>query len=328
MAPCRALSARPASVPYAMIKSVEQPAVGEAGLGDYARQQIERARHDPRLQHKESAAIADFWDAVEEAERVRMLGILGIDELTHTLERHERELGVRHDAADLDSNIRGTLQAMWARVESARIEIKHGHPHINAQALLSLVSALDAMVEDFARGWRGFRVRPVVDQVMSKVKEQVPEAVEALQPAVMAALVEVVTDKVALRALGRAERLRGSGPDRWERVLAEVGLAAPDDRPLPRGLVTALTEVSALRDVLMHRAGRVDLRAMREAPSLPYERGQLVRVSREAYRRYSSAVRCYAGEICFRGIRTSPEVSEERDGPDLERWDKYYLVGT
>lgn len=86
--------------------------MGEEGLGDYARQQIERARRDPRLERNESAAIADFWNAVEEAERVRMLGILGVHELLHTLDRHERELGVRHDDADLEVNTRATLQAM------------------------------------------------------------------------------------------------------------------------------------------------------------------------------------------------------------------------
>lgn len=217
---------------------------------------------------------------------------------------------------------------MWERAESARIELDHGHPHLNAQALLSLVSALDAMVEDLARSWRGSRVEPVVDELLSRAQDQVPEALERVQPEAMAALVERVTEELAGRALGRAQRLYGSGPDRYERVLAQVGFAAPEDRPLPDGLVTALTEVSALRDVLMHRAGRVDLRAMREAPTLPYRNGQLVRASRDDYRRYSSAIRCYAAEISFRGIRNWREVTDEDDGPDLERWDQYHLIGS
>lgn len=119
-----------------------------------------------------------------------------------------------------------------------------------------------------------------------------------------------------------------AAPIATSECLRKSGFDAPGDRPLSDGLVTALTEVSALRDVLMHRAGRVDLRAMREAPTLPYQRGQLVRVSRDDYRRYSSAIRCYASEISFRGIRSWPEVSDERDGPDLDRWDQYYLIGT
>lgn len=307
---------------------MNQRPVGEEGLGEFAREQIERARRDPRLESTESAAIADFWNALEEAERVRTLGILGIHELLHTLDRHERELGIRRDDDDLDLNARATLQAMWERVESARIEIEHGHPYLNAQALLSLVSALDAMVEDLARTWRGFRVKPVIDELMNRAKERVPEAVDAVDPEAMAVILDVVTEDVVRRALGRAERLRGCGSERYERVLAQVGLDAPSDRPLPEGLDIALTEASALRDVLMHRAGRVDLRAMREAPTLRYRRGQLVRVSRDDYRRYSSAIRCYGHEIAFRGIRSWPEVSDERDSPNLEHWDQYYLVGT
>jgi hypothetical protein len=46
--------------------------------------------------------VADFWDAMEEAERTRMLGVLGLHELTKTLEREEREQGITRDDADLD----------------------------------------------------------------------------------------------------------------------------------------------------------------------------------------------------------------------------------
>ena len=51
--------------------------MGEEGLGDYARQQIERARRDPRLERNESAAIADFPNAVEEADACACWGSWG-----------------------------------------------------------------------------------------------------------------------------------------------------------------------------------------------------------------------------------------------------------
>lgn len=301
--------------------------VGDEGLGALARDQLARARKDPRLERNQTAAVADFWDAIEEAERVRTLGILGLHELLHTLDRHERELGVRHTDPGLDANARRTLQAMWERTESARIEIEHDHPHLNAQAVLSYVSALDAMVEDMLRTWRGLTVKPFVDELLARAGEQVPDAARALAPETREAVEEVATEQVARRALGRAERLRDCGPERYERVLTTLGLQAPDDRPLPDGLVDALTEVNALRDVLMHRAGRIDLRAMREAPTLTYKRGQLVRLTSADYRRYSSAIRCYAQEVWFRGIRSWPEVTDEEDGPDLDRWDQYYMLG-
>lgn len=184
------------------------------------------------------------------------------------------------------------------------------------------------MVEDLAKTWRGFTVNPVVEQVHSRVREEVPDAVTALPPDALSALTELATEEIAEKVLGKAERLYGSGVERFERVLAQIGLAAPADRPLPSEFADAITEVGAIRNVLVHRAGRLDLRALRAAPTLQprYKPGALVRLSRPDYQRYSAAVRCYADEIAFRGIRTWPEVSDE-DGPDLGRWPEYRVLG-
>lgn len=45
--------------------------------------------------------IADFWDAIEEAERVRTLGLMGLEELTHSVEREEQRLGIKRDSEQL-----------------------------------------------------------------------------------------------------------------------------------------------------------------------------------------------------------------------------------
>lgn len=301
--------------------------IGDEGLGDFAREQIRRARRDPRLDRDKGAAILEFWDAIEEAERVLFLGELGLHELVHTLDRHERELGVKRDDPDLDRTARATLQAAWERAESARIEIGNGHPFVNGQALLAFVSALDALVEDLARSFREFRVKPILDEMIARARAEVPEASAKLSPEVLSAVNEVTAELVARKVLGRAERLYGSGADRYERVLTPIGLAAPVDRQLPQSLKDALTEAGAIRDVLMHRAGRIDLRAMRESPTLRYKNGELVRVTRDDLRRYAAAVRCYAQEIGFRGIRSWPEVTDADDGPRLEQWAEYYSIG-
>lgn len=85
--------------------------------------------------------------------------------------------------------------------------------------------------------------------------------------------------------------------------------------------------MGALRDVLMHRAGRVDARALEQAPSLQYVEGELVRVSDDDYRTYSAAIRCYSQEIIFRRIRGWPEVTDEKGGPNLSGWRHYYRLG-
>lgn len=85
--------------------------IGEDGLGDLARSQIEATRDDPRLRRGRGAMVADFWDAMEEAERTRMLGVLGLHELKRTLERYEAEHGVSLGDDGLSANERNALQA-------------------------------------------------------------------------------------------------------------------------------------------------------------------------------------------------------------------------
>jgi hypothetical protein len=79
-----------------------------------------------------------------------------------------------------------------------------------------------------------------------------------------------------------------------------VGLAAPEDRPIPQAMNRALTELCILRDVLSHRGGRLDHRAAADWPSAPIEAGRFVRVSESQARRYSAAVGAYGSETSRR----------------------------
>ncbi len=238
--------------------------------------------------------VADFWSAIEEAERVRMLGVLGLHELQNVLHREEQRLGVSHKTANLPGDVARDLQAAWERAEMARLEIANGHPHLNAQALLSMNSALDALVEEFAPKMRELRLQALDEGVLRRVEERATEAAQDVEPEtrerVLEALHPVLEQEVTRLAeaaesrLPKPKKLRGSGSVRYERVLAQVGLGAPDDRRLPEDLDQALTELGAVRDVLVHRAGRVDTRALDQAPSLPYQDGELVRISGDDYR--------------------------------------------
>jgi hypothetical protein len=55
-----------------------------------------------------------------------------------------------------------------------------------------------------------------------------------------------------------------------------------------------------LRHVIAHRAARVDKRALKAAPTLAYAEGDLVRLSRADYRRYSAALWTYGQEVVGR----------------------------
>jgi hypothetical protein len=270
--------------------------------------------------------VADFWDAMEEAERIRTLMLLGLEELTKALEREEAHLGVSRDAADLAASQARSLQAAYERSEWARAELTSESPHANAQALISMNSALDAMVEELVKHWRSFHIERIIDDFLTKGRQAVGDAAaDEIDPKVLTAVEKVVRREVD-RRVPKALQPRGSGVSRYEKPLKRVGWGEPEDRPIPADLDTALTELGTLRDVLVHRAGRVDEGARDQAPTLPYDIGQFVRISRDDYRRYSAAVRCYAAEIVYRGFRNWPEVSDDRDGPDLLRWRDYVRV--
>jgi hypothetical protein len=299
--------------------------IGKENLGEFARSQVAAARSDPRLGRKRGAMVADFWAGMEEAERVRMLGIFGLHELSQALEREEQRLGVTRDSQDLTAEAERCLQAAWERAEMARIEIENGHPHLNAQALLSMNSALDAMVEEFVPALVDIGVRGLGDRLMERATRQEPEAAAQLTEEMREMLTDTVRELLSERVAPKVKRLHGSGAARYEAVLSQVGLRAPDDRPIPVDLDEALAELGALRDVLVHRAGRVDDQALKQAPSLRYQDGDLVRVSADDYRTYSAAIRCYASEIVFRSIRSWAGVSDD-DGPDLANWRNYRLI--
>lgn len=269
--------------------------------------------------------VADFWDAMEEAERVRTLGLFGLHELTKALEREESRLGVKHDGKGLDPKAAASLQGAWERAEWARAELANESPHSNSQALISMNSALDAMVEELVKHWRAVQVEHITAGVIAKGRKEEPEAAAALTPDVLDAMKDLVRLEVE-KIVPKALRPKGGGTARYEKTLRRIGLAAPPDRPIPADLDAALVEVGALRDVLVHRAGRVDAIAREQAPGLRYEVGQFVRISRADYRTYSAAIRCYAAEIGFRSIRNWPEVTDEQDGPNLGAWRDYVRV--
>jgi hypothetical protein len=220
-----------------------KPVIGEHNLGESARKQLEEARRDPRLDRGRGASVADFWAAVEEAERVRMLGIWGLYELQRSLENEEAKLGVSRDDPNLDDSVTKRLQAASERAELARSDHEAGHAGLNAQCLVSQVSALDALVEEFAPAMREIQVAMIADQMTKKAAEEQPEAAAALSPEVHAKIGEVVRKQLA-NMLPKLKSLKNKGARRYEKLLAGVGLAAPVDRQIPQDLDQAIAEMA------------------------------------------------------------------------------------
>jgi len=285
-------------------------AIGEDGLGDYAREQLEAARHDPRLDRGHGGMVADFGAAIEEVERTRMMAIIGLQEIRRFYHREHADF----DRTGGDRRRECDLQVYWQRAELAQAEIENSHPSINAQALIGLYSALDALVEQFASALRDL---PVL-ATMNEAEKEMPEAAEHLTPELRAQLVTALEKLLKIPELKRLEK---QGAARYERRLRRLGLGAR--RPIPKDLDRALREVGVIRDLLIHRAGRIDKEALQKAPSLTrrYEEGELIRLSDEDYRTYSAAIRWYGGEVIHR-VYGRPSEDE-----DLDDWRQHHISG-
>lgn len=244
---------------------------------------------------------------------------IGLGELQRAYEREQADF----DANGGDQGREHEVQAYWERAELARAEVQNDYPALNAQALVALNSALDALVEEFAPAIRDLKYRAIIDAGLKRIEEINPKAAEVTQEERQEILSEI-QDQLDLPKL---KWMTGSGAKRYEARLEQVGLGAPEDRPIPADLDQALTEVGAIRECLIHRAGRIDDKAKTQAPTLEYEVGQLVRLNGANYRTYSAAIRCYGQEIIYRSIRQWPEASDEKDGPDLNNWQSYHMAG-
>ena len=188
---------------------------------------------------------------------------------------------------------------------------------LNGMTLVAMVSATDALVEGLVPQAHEILIELHVRQMMDKAAEQHPQAAAQLGDEQLRQARSLLIDALT-KKLGDVDPIpRGSGAKRWDEPLARVGLGVPATRPIPVEMDNALAEVIQLRHVVAHRAGRVDVRALKAAPSLRYIEDELVRIDRPAYRRYSAALWTYGEEILHRmGLRPSA----------LDRWATNYTI--
>jgi hypothetical protein len=268
-----------------------------AELNDDPHGDIDRARRDPRLRHGRAAVVADWRSAMESAERVRRLVDWGLSALRDA-EKIER-LRLRHDRRDADLEAR-VLSAARQRAALAIAEADNQMVELNAMTLVAMMSATDALVEELVPQAREmlieWRVREAMDQIAGEHPELSAQLADKRLEQARRLMIDAIREK-----LGDVDGVpRGRGIERWELPLGKVGLAAPKDRPIPDDMAQALSEMIQLRHAIVHRAARVDAKTLKNAPSLPYADGDLIRIERASYKRYSAALWTYGEEIFHR----------------------------
>jgi hypothetical protein len=304
-------------------RSCDDPSVtdriGWEHLGTFARHQIEVARRDPRVERGRGAMVADFFAAMEEAERWREVTTWGLRELEQAVAHEEARLGLSRTDPDLSPENREILQNAWERAEMARAELANEYPYVHAVTLISMHGALDALVEELVPGAQQIIAGSIFEAARERVEstgdaswKDIPEDRRSV---VREAIVRTIADLLPQNPA----KPWGSGPQRYELVLERANLHTPPQRPIPADLDEALTELGAIRHVLVHRGGRVDQRALADAPTLKYADGEFVRIGRADYRRYSAAVRAY-------GIDITQRVLGPMARSDLASWRENHYI--
>lgn len=231
------------------------------------------------------------------AERVRRLADWGLHELRES-EALER---LRLQRKGCDANYEEqALRAARERAALAAAEADNQMVELNAMTLVAMMSATDALVEELVPRAYEMLIEWRVRETMDRAARQHPEVSARLPDEQLDAVRRVLIDALKEK-LGDIDGVpRGAGVKRWEQPLRKVGLAARNDRPIPDDMLQALSEIIQLRHVIVHRAARVDAKALKHAPSLPYADGDLVRIDRKGYKRYSAALWTYGEEILHR----------------------------
>jgi hypothetical protein len=262
----------------------EPDPVGYGRVGELARKELADAARDPRIDRLTGTPIPDFNDALAEIGRARRAAIFA---LQRTAQAEVPTTGTVNER-----------QALWELSELARAEREGDFAWINAATVWGLHSVLDAFVEQnspaVASLVAGIQAREFVNQAAAEK----PELAAQLPAGTFKRIAEAAA-AVMLKNFEPAKP-RGNGAVRWEGSLGIVGLAAPEDRPIPQAMDRALAELCVLRDVLSHRGGRFDQKAANDWPSATIEVGSFVRVSQGQARRYSAAVGAYGSEISRR----------------------------
>ena len=110
-------------------------------------------------------------------------------------------------------------------------------------------------------------------------------------------LTKVLADELLQRPL-RATSKELPAADSWEDLLKRIHLRPMPGRPLPADLRLTLNEIGEVRNVLLHRMGRIDTRALEQVTQGPWTTvDELVEIDDDLYRLYVAALIAYQAEV-------------------------------
>lgn len=172
--------------------------------------------------------------------------------------------------------------------EFASLERAQGHPYLYALALIRLWSIVENMVDDLITDLLAKRPKARDSKITKNIKVSLVDFMAASESERTEMLAGELKQAVSARLK--------VGVGRFEALLEPLGLGGSVPDPVRR----AVLEHSQLRNVLVHKDGKVDARLADHCPWLGYKVGETVLVSRAQFARAQAACNWYVFELARR----------------------------
>jgi hypothetical protein len=238
---------------------------------------------------KTVAAFGGLIDYAEETDRLleittrAFLLTTGLGSLAKTLKKDEKTIAHFEETERLAAD-----------------EVKNGFPLLYAHSVVALWSALEAAIPRFCVDWLMCFPHFLESKSFAKISLAASSAILGDKRAIMEEVVQTL-DQVTHSPLR-------AGVGRFDLLLDAVGISVAhhDDRR------RTLFELSRVRNIIVHQAGKADKRFASECPWMNVAPGTRVVIDEDRYRSYVRAVLTYSGDIADKADEIAGTLSTER----------------
>lgn len=191
------------------------------------------------------------------------------------------------------------------RIARLRASAQRALDHWNAMTLVTIYGGIEDLIESMGSGLyplvldanpdtrkRMFEQNRLRNRELREGGELSNGGAQALTQ-----LTKALADELLQRPL-KAPSKEMPAAGRWEDLLKRIKLRPMPGRPLPDDLRDTLNEFGAIRNVILHRMGRIDERALEQVIRGPWTTvDELVAIDDHLYRLYVAALIAYQAEV-------------------------------
>ena len=173
-------------------------------------------------------------------------------------------------------------------LEGAGNEVADGFQRLKSQALVALWGGLEVLTEELFVAWVGEFPKSLDHEVFQKLRVPFTDFIRLDEESRVRSLYQIY--------VGSLPGARGMGVSRFEATIQPLGLSGHVDPDVAR----AIYELHLVRNLIVHQAGRVDLKFHQTEFGASYPLGEKVYLHDIQFRNYVAAVSAYGHAVLDR----------------------------